>query len=84
MKEYLEYKVRVYPKGHSYWYLNGEAHREDGPAVKLAGLGGDVFWYLNDKEYTEAEHKAEMAKRNDPNSKITIDIEGKTYRLTAV
>jgi hypothetical protein len=27
------------------WYLNGKAHREDGPAVEFAS--GNKYWYLN-------------------------------------
>ena len=37
------------------WYLNGELHRTDGPAVEYAD--GDKYWYLNGKEYSEAEYK---------------------------
>jgi hypothetical protein len=31
------------------WYLNGQLHREDGPAVEW--LNGSMFWYLNDKPH---------------------------------
>jgi len=31
--------------GTKYWYLNGELHRADGPAVERAN--GNKFWYLN-------------------------------------
>jgi hypothetical protein len=33
--------------GSKYWYLNGEVHREDGPAVECAD--GYKAWYLNGK-----------------------------------
>jgi len=33
----IEYTVRVYDNGDKHWYLNGERHREDGPAVEWAG-----------------------------------------------
>jgi len=33
--------------GNKSWYLNGDLHRTDGPAVELAG--GDKRWYLNGK-----------------------------------
>ena len=32
--------------GNKIWYLNGNRHRADGPAVEWAN--GDKFWYLND------------------------------------
>ena len=33
------------------WYLNGQRHREDGPAVEYAN--GDKYWYLNGKLHRE-------------------------------
>ena len=35
----------------SEWRLNGELHREDGPAVERAN--GDKYWYLNGKRHRE-------------------------------
>jgi len=32
-----------------YWYLNGEFHREDGPAVEWAN--GDKAWYFKNKNH---------------------------------
>ncbi len=49
--KHIEYKVRVYTNGDKYWYLNGKAHREDGPAIEWAN--GAKFWYLNDKLHRE-------------------------------
>jgi len=37
--------------GNKHWLLNGELHREDGPAVECAN--GDKCWYLNDKLHRE-------------------------------
>ena len=34
-------------EGHKSWHLNGELHREDGPAIEDSN--GNRFWYLNDK-----------------------------------
>ena len=34
-----------------YWYMNGERHRENGPAVEWAN--GSKFWYSNDKLHRE-------------------------------
>jgi len=45
------YKVKVFTNGDKYWYLNGELHREDGPAIEYAD--GSKFWYLNDKRHRE-------------------------------
>jgi hypothetical protein len=56
---YKEYTVRVYDIGTKRWFLDDKLHREDGPAIEYAS--GKLCWYLNDKEYTEAEFKAKMA-----------------------
>ena len=46
----IEYTVRVYPNGDKSWYLNGELHREDGPAIE----GADAkYWWLNGKLHRE-------------------------------
>jgi len=37
--------------GTKYWYLNGERHRKDGPAVEQAD--GTKHWYLNDELHRE-------------------------------
>ena len=56
---YKEYTVRVYDIGTKHWLLNGNLHREDGPAIEYAS--GKLGWFLNNKPYTEAEFKAKMA-----------------------
>ena len=46
----IEYTVRVYPNGSKFWCLNGQLHREDGPAVE----GADAkYWWLNGKLHRE-------------------------------
>ena len=45
------YKVDVYDDDAKYWYLNGNRHREDGPAIEHAD--GSKSWYLNDKLHRE-------------------------------
>ena len=35
----------IYPSGTKAWYMNGELHREDGPAIIRAD--GEKFWYKN-------------------------------------
>ena len=47
----IEYTVKVNDNGTKYWYLNGERHREDGPAIERAD--GTKFWYLNGKQHRE-------------------------------
>jgi hypothetical protein len=37
----------IYPNGHKRWYLNGNFHREDGPAIEWAD--GEKHWYLDSK-----------------------------------
>ena len=37
--------------GDQFWYLNGERHREDGPAIEWAD--GDKVWYLNGERHRE-------------------------------
>ena len=39
--------------GNKLWYLNGELHRTDGPAVEYSS--GSKHWYLNGIKYTETE-----------------------------
>ena len=38
-------------QGNKFWYLNGELHREDGPAIERAN--GTKYWYINDKLHRE-------------------------------
>ena len=47
----IKYEVKVFPCGTKYWCLNGNLHREDGPAVEHAN--GDKRWYLNGKLHRE-------------------------------
>ena len=45
------YTVDVYDNGGKDWYLNGNRHREDGPAVEYAD--GSKFWFINGKLHRE-------------------------------
>ncbi len=47
----IEYTVKVYENGTKKWYLNGNLHRKDGPAIELAN--GYKEWYLNDELHRE-------------------------------
>jgi hypothetical protein len=39
--------------------LNGNLHREDGPAIEWAD--GTKYWYLIDREYSEEKFKKKIA-----------------------
>jgi len=47
----IEYTVTVCDNGDRFWVLNGELHREDGPAMENAD--GNKYWYLNGKYHRE-------------------------------
>jgi hypothetical protein len=47
----IEYKVKVYDSGTREWYLDGQLHRTDGPAIEWAS--GAREWYLNGKLHRE-------------------------------
>ena len=51
MTDYIKYEVKVYSWGTKVWYLNGEVHREDGPAVEFPD--GDKVWYINSECHRE-------------------------------
>ena len=55
------------------WYLNGEKHREDGPAFEREN--GTKYWFLNGEELYHAEWKEEVTKLHkmnigEPNEKV--------------
>jgi len=78
MSNYTEYTVRVYPSGTKKWYLNGQRHREDGPAVEHAD--GSKSWWLNGQEYTKKEYNRKINPTSSCAGKI-VEIDGKKYRL---
>jgi hypothetical protein len=41
----IEYTVKVENDGTKWWFLNGQYHREDGPAIEYPD--GTKSWYLN-------------------------------------
>jgi hypothetical protein len=47
----IEYTVKVLDNGSRIWYLNGNLHREDGPACEFTN--GTRWWVLNDKLHRE-------------------------------
>ena len=74
----IEYTVKVYDNGDKDWYLNGERHREDGPAVEWAD--GEKWWYLNGKRHREdgpAFERADGSKSWYLNDKLLTEAEFK-------
>ena len=47
----IEYKVKVFDNGDRCWRLDGNLHREDGPAIEYAD--GARWWYLNGNLHRE-------------------------------
>lgn len=56
----IEYTVKVYTNGTTFWYLNGKLHREDGPASEWAD--GTTYWYLNGEQLTEEQFNSRNTK----------------------
>ena len=52
-------ECKVHANGDKHWYLNGELHREDGPAVEYAN--GMKYWYLNGELHREDGPATEFA-----------------------
>ena len=50
MTKSITYQVTV-NECNTLWKLNGQYHREDGPAIERAN--GDKLWYINDKLHRE-------------------------------
>ena len=75
----IEYTVKVWSDGSKEWYLNGQRHREEGPAIGRAD--GSKYWYLNGRKLTEEEHRRQTQPQPTCNGK-TVEIDGKTYVLT--
>jgi hypothetical protein len=70
----IEYTVKVYNNNTKFWYLNGERHREDGPAMEFED--GTKFWYLNGEQltkYGEQLTKSEHAEQTNPAVEMTIE-----------
>ena len=67
-----------YADGTKYWWLNGELHREDGPAFE--GSNGTKSWRLNGFEYTEKEFNEKTKKVVTCEGK-EVEIDGIKYKL---
>ena len=55
----IKYTVKVYSSGNKFWFLNGDWHREDGPAVEWAD--NSKQWFLNGKCHREDGPAIELA-----------------------
>ena len=91
------YTVEVRDNGDKCWYLNGNLHREDGPAAEF--VDGTKEWFLNGNLHREDGPAIEWvdgtkswyidgkelteAEFNNRNHK-TIVIDGKSYMLVEV
>ena len=58
------YEYIVDKNGTKVWYINGNLHREDGPAVEWAD--GDKVWYINGRNYgnKEPDNWIELVSKN--------------------
>ena len=76
-----EYKVKVveYTNGTKYWYMNGQYHRIDGPAIEYAD--GSKSWYINGKYYSEQSFNEYINKQNKPCLGKKIIVDGVEYEL---
>jgi hypothetical protein len=54
--------LKKYPDGGKSYYLNGNLHREDGPAIEF--LGGYKEWYINGRKvYCTTQEQFEQLMR---------------------
>jgi len=49
--DYEEHEPEIDLFGNKYWYINGELHREDGPAIEF--INSTKEWWINDKRHRE-------------------------------
>jgi hypothetical protein len=73
----IEYKVKVYPDGGKEWFLDGDLHREDGPAVETSA--GNKYWYFKGSCYTEEQFNKKINPKDCSGSTVVVD--GVEYTL---
>ena len=56
------YNIKIYKNGNKCYYLNGNLHREDGPAVEY--IDGQKEWYKNGKRHRQDGPAIEYAAGN--------------------
>jgi hypothetical protein len=59
--DHLKYNIVVDPSNVIRYYLNGQLHREDGPAVIWAD-GGKEWWYNGEPFYNQLLNKSSLDK----------------------
>jgi N-acetylneuraminic acid mutarotase len=74
----IEYNVKVYDDGDKEWYLNGNLHREDGPAIEYDN--GDKYWYLNGKLHREDGPACEYSDEYSDDGDKEWYLNGKLHR----
>ena len=57
--------------GDKVWYLNGQLHRADGPAIEFTN--GGKHWYLNGEKLSEEEFKLKMSVKEYPKKEVNHD-----------
>ena len=67
---------RINKYGTKYWFVNGELHREDGPAIECPD--GTKSWYLCGKGLSEEEHFESVSKENQ--IKLLFKMENRATR----
>jgi hypothetical protein len=67
----VTYEVSVYENGDNAWHLNGNLHREDGPAIECTD--GSNYWYLNGTELTNQEFNERIRLLKQSPDTLTID-----------
>ena len=60
----IKYEVQVDSNKTTSWYLNGQLHREDGPAIEWTD--GSKFWFINGQRHRE--DGPAVVRPNRPNS----------------
>lgn len=55
-----KYKVHVGRSGSRWYVLNGEYHREDGPAIEH--LSGSKFWFINGRQFLSKKEYKEYSE----------------------
>ena len=79
----IKYEVYINDNGNEEWRLNGQLHRENGPAFTYAN--GMYVWYLEGKWFSKEGYNKEMAKRKAPScSGKVVEIDGKKYKLQEI
>jgi len=71
--------AKEYTDGTQKWFVNGECHRENGPAMEWPD--GKKGWYLKGVNYTEEEYNEKMNPKQESCEGKIIEVDGKKYKL---